>query len=651
MRLLRSILHRNPKFMQGTFPHFSRLRPWSFALLFAFIAGCAVTPTRQPAASQAVQLEQQGKFAAAAQVYEQLAAGAQGQQRATWLVSAAEDWWQANDNQKAWALLAEVKPANLYPALNARVEMLKASMDLAAQNPQLALKHLTFALEPLPDALKARAMLLRAQAHAALDDTVSAVADLSAREAFLQSDPQAIGKNHQLIWLTLSQARTPPDLAHLPAGLSPVARGWLELGDIARNTWQQPAVYLQQLLSWQQRYPSHPANQDIVAGLIAKQRELVAYPPQIAVLLPLNGGFQSAADAVRDGLLAAYYQLAASTATPPTVSFYDSGSTPQSAQIAYQQAVRDGANMVIGPLTKSAVAAVADSGSLSVPVLALNNIDSSGSTPANLYQFGLPPEDEAAQAADRAIADGYTRAVALVSADDWGNRVLSAFSARFQQLGGNLLGTQTYPPDSSDFSIPITRLLNLDQSQYRKEQLRALLGTHLQFEPRRRQDIQFIFLAARNKDAKLIRPQLKYYHAIDVPVFATSQVYQPSDQADDDLDGISFDDMPWLLDNSGAVAQLRNHLAQLWSNSFDANSRLYALGFDAWRLVPLLYNRGQISTPVQGMTGLLSMDSDRRIHRQLVWATFSNGNPKLLQQPMTAPNSTAVLAGSPPSTP
>ncbi|MGH8372628.1 MAG: penicillin-binding protein activator [Gammaproteobacteria bacterium] len=638
--------------MQGTLPRPSLLHLLLPALLLALLTGCAVTPVQQnPAgeAGQAVQLEQQGKFAAAAQVYEHLASHAQGQQRATWLVSAAEDWWQVRDNQKTWALLAQIKAENLYPALEARIELLKAGMDLAAQKPQAALKHLGFDLAPLPDALKARTLLLRAQIHSMLDDTVSAVADLSAREAFLQNDPQAISKNHQLIWLALSQARTPPDLSHLPASLSSMARGWLELGDIARNTWQQPAAYLQQLLAWQNRYPAHPANQDIVAELIAKQRELVAYPPRIAVLLPLNGAYQSAADAVRDGLLAAYYQLANSS-TPPAITFYDTGGTPQSAQIAYQQAERDGANMVIGPLTKNAVAALADSGSLPVPVLALNNLDTGRSAPSNLYQFGLPPEDEAAQAADRAVADGFNRAVALVSADDWGNRVLSAFSARFQQLGGDLLGTQTYPPGSSDFSISITRLLNLDQSQYRDDQLAALLGTHLQFEPRRRQDIQFIFLASRSKDAKLIRPQLKFYHAIDVPVYATSQVYQPGDQADDDLDGISFDDMPWLLENNGAVAQVRNHLAQLWKNNFDSNSRLYALGFDAWRLLPLLYNSKQLSTPVQGMTGLLSMDSAGRIHRQLDWATFNNGNPKLLKQALPAPT-TALMAGSVPPSP
>jgi outer membrane PBP1 activator LpoA protein len=223
---------------------------------------------------------------------------------------------------------------------------------------------------------------------------------------------------------------------------------------------------------------------------------------------------------------------------------------------------------------------------------------------------------------------------------------MNAFSARFNQLGGTLLGTQAYTPGASDFTVPITRLLNLNDSQYREGQLAAFLGTNLQFEPRRRQDVQFIFLAADSADAKLIRPQLRFYHAINVPVYSTSQVYQPGESADTDLDGITFDDMPWTLETTGAAADTSKVAAGLWPNGFSANSRLYALGFDAWRLVPLLYKGKPFNMTVQGMTGLLSMTPDGRIHRQLDWATFNNGAPQLLA-PIAPPLVPILAAPSP----
>ncbi|MGA9854436.1 MAG: penicillin-binding protein activator [Gammaproteobacteria bacterium] len=627
-----SILHRKPKSMQGKSALILVQYLCLQVLLVGVLAGCAITPviqTPQSQVNQALQLEQQGKYAPAAQLYATLADTVQGQQRNEYLVSAAEDWWQARQSQNAWKLLAQVQVKTLTPTLNARVELLKASLDFAAQQPQAALKHLNFPLAPLPDELKARALLLRAQVHVAMNDTVSAVEDLSEREAYLGNNTAAIQDNHQRIWGVINQSHAVINLQTLPKNISLTVRGWLQLGNLARNLWQQPQKMLQQLQAWQANYPNHPANQDIVPDLIAKQKAFVTYPTRVAVLLPLSGTYQSAGDAVRDGLLTAYFQLS-NNGSAPIVTLYDTGASAVGAQAAYQQAVAAGADMVVGPLIKDAVGGIAAMNSLPVPVLALNSLDSSQPAPQELFEFGLPPEDEAAQVADRLIGEDLKRGVALIPQSDWGSRVLNAFSARFVQLGGTLLGTQTYPPNASDFTVSITRLLNLDQSQYREDQLAGLLGRRLQFEPRRRQDIQFIFLAANAADAKLIRPQLQFYRAINVPVYSTSQVYQPGEPADPDLDGITFDDMPWTLETSGAAADISKTVASLWPNNVSGNSRLYALGFDAWRLVPLLFKGQGFSMPVQGMTGLLTMDSAGRIHRQLDWASFNNGVPVML---------------------
>lgn len=632
--------------MQGTTLRAVARHYGVLAVMLGLLAGCTVAPVRQPApsqAGQAEQLEQQGQFARAAQIYETLAATAKGEQRNNYLVSAAEAWWQAQQGTQAWKLLGEVPTQGLTPVLNARVELLKAEMDFTAHHAQIALQHLQFPLAPLPDDLKARTLLLRAQIEAALNDLVKAVTDLSDRENYLGANSDAIHANHELIWKTISQSHAPINTLKLPSSTSDVVRGWLTLGSLMRNIWQQPRNLLQQLQAWQSQFPNHPANQDILPQLIASQKAFVTYPQHVAVLLPLSGQYQAVADAVRNGLLTAYFQLANNGGAPGVV-FYDTGSTAAGAQNAYHQAVAAGANMVIGPLIKDAVSGIASLGSLPVPVLALNTLDAGQPAPAGLFQFGLPPEDEATQIADRVIAEDLTRGVALVPQSDRGSRVLHAFMTRFQQLGGTLLGTQTYAPGASDFSVPITRLLNLNDSQYRKGQLQAFLGKSLEFEARRRQDVQFIFLAADSADAKLIRPELRFYHAINVPVYATSQVYQPGEPADTDFDGITFDDMPWTLETSGAAANTSKKVAALWPNGFHANSRLYALGFDAWRLVPLLYKGQPFTTTVQGMTGLLSMTPDGRVHRQLDWATFKNGVPQLLAP--TGLPATSVITGT-----
>ena len=631
----RTILLRKPASMQGTPSLKSMFRLLTLASILFLFAGCGGAPMKPASATreaQAAQLEQEGKYADAAQIREALAAGVPAPGNDEAVVAAAEDWLQAGNWQRSTTLIAGVKPKGIYPALAARLEMLKAGIALANHDPRQALTHLRFPLDGLTEDLKAKALLVRGQAHVVLGDTPGAIQDWSERETHIASNAQETASNHQLIWQTLTDTHTPIDLSKLPVTVGPVARGWIELADIARSSWQQPDKMLARMQDWKQRYPQHPALADLLPQLEAKQVALSAYPQRIAVLLPLSGNYQAQAAAVRDGIMAAYYQVAANV-KPPSLTLYDSGTTPGQALTAYQKAVADGANMVIGPLIKDAVAAVANQGSLPVPVLALNYLDAGKAGPADFYQFGLLPEGEAEQAAERAVAEGYTRGVALVSNDDFGARMFNAFANRFKQLGGEILGMQTYIPGTKadGYQDILAQLFNLDASNERAQRLATVLGVHLDFDPRRRQDLQFIFLAGDPDDARTIQPQIAYNHGEDLPVYSTSRIYELGENVDNTvLNGISFDDMPWTLEDSGPVAELRGNVQRNWPNNFSGNSRLYALGFDAYRLLPLLYNTHGINQAVPGVTGQLSLDPDGRVHRKLDWAEFDDGTPDLL---------------------
>ena len=644
--VIRSILQRNPSAMQGSPALLNLLRLAASGGVLALLAACHTVPARQAPTTQAglaAQLEEAGKYADAAVLYEKLAAAAAPAERPGFLVNAAEDWQQAGDNPHSWTLLNQLPLKGLYPALSARVDILKAQLYLADHQPQLAMQHLKFPLTPLPQELKARALYVRGQVHLALNDLPATVEDWTERETYL-APGKDVDANHDLIWHTLTESHAPIDVTKLPANLSGTARGWLELAAIERSSWQQPEQFLAQVKDWQSRYPNHPAGQQLVPSLIAKQEALTSFPPRIAVLLPF-AAYPSYSDAVRDGLLAAYYQVGGST--PPAITLYDSGTTTASAQAAYQKAVGDGADMVIGPLTKDPVAALAGQASLPVPVLALNYLDNDRGGPAGFYQFGLLPEGEAEQVAERAVAEGRTHGVALVANDDVGARMFNAFATRFSQLGGTLLGMQTYAPNTSPDQVDpiLSQLFGLDASEDREERLASTIGLHMEYDPRRRQDIQFVFLAANSSaDARTVQPQIAYNHGEDLTVYSTSRVYMLDQDVDNTtLDGISFDDMPWTLEDTGSVADMRKALAGYWPNNFTSNSRFYALGFDAYRLVPLLYNTHTIGEPVQGVTGFLSMDPNGRVHRRLDWADFEDGAVELLE-PVDLPATQAPTA-------
>jgi len=385
--------------------------------------------------------------------------------------------------------------------------------------------------------------------------------------------------------------------------------------------------------------PQAPAQAARYRSLSASAAALVAVPPgakpgpplspagpHIAVLLPITGRASAAAISVRDGFLTAYYQTAAKER--PSVRVYDTGTL--SIADALAQASSAGANFIVGPLTREEVMAAADYPGPRPPLLALNFLAPERPPPAQFYQFALSPEEEARLAARRVLADHHRRGVAIVPAGDWGTRVLAAFRQELQAGGGDLIGTGVIDSGRTDYSATITEVLRISESTARYHRLESVLGTKLQFEPRRRSDIEFIFAPAQPNMERLLRPQLRFHFAGDIPTYATSDAFEPDVRANEDLDGLMFPDMPWMLGGDLAEA-VRATTRDAWPVGGPHRGRLFAFGFDAFRLAQALRYMGVSGgISVEGLTGHLSLDPERRVHREIGWAQLHDGELKLL---------------------
>jgi outer membrane PBP1 activator LpoA protein len=348
--------------------------------------------------------------------------------------------------------------------------------------------------------------------------------------------------------------------------------------------------------------------------------------PHIALLLPITGRAAGAALSVREGFLTAYYQAAADQR--PRVRIYDTG--VESVAQALTAAGQQGADFIVGPLTREEVIAAADFPAAHAPLLALNFLPADRPAPAQFYQYALSPEDEARLAARRVLEDHHRRGVALVPAGDWGARVLAAFRQELVAGGGDLVATGVLEPARTDYSDAITDVLRISESTARYRRLEAVLGTKLQFEPRRRNDIEFIFAPAQANIERLLRPQLRFHFAGDLATYATSDAFEPDVRANEDLDGLMFPDMPWMLGGDLAEA-VRGAARTAWPSGGPYRGRLFAFGFDAFRLAQALRQRsgaGELS--VEGLTGRLSLDPERRVRRELGWAELQNGELRLL---------------------
>ena len=382
---------------------------------------------------------------------------------------------------------------------------------------------------------------------------------------------------------------------------------------------------------------------DLQQQIVAAQPPVTAPLTRVALLLPLTGPQRQAAIAIQDGFLAAHLgRWEDGGRGRPALHIYDTGQ--RGAREAYEAARDDGAGFIVGPLLKPELEVMLESAG-STPTLALNTLES-GQTAANFYQFALAPEDEASQVARYAVASGALNAVALVPRNGWGNRLLDSFRTQLETLGGQLLQIRTYDPADQDFSAAITTVLNIDKSDRRRQQLGADLGIPLEFESRRRQDVDAIFVAANAGAARLLAPQLRFWFADDIPTYATSAIYESSRQ-NGDLNGLLFADTPWVLENDAAPPALAGTLQRYWPQRTSAQwTRFYGFGFDAYQLMFELHERPNTLSAFPALSGELSLDEGGRIRRGLPMAQFRDGVPVAIgPEAGAAPETTAELTG------
>jgi uncharacterized protein len=399
--------------------------------------------------------------------------------------------------------------------------------------------------------------------------------------------------------------------------------GWIELSLIDASSTS--STQLQHgLLSWLDLYRDHPVANDLPGGLghLLTANE---NPGKIALLLPLSGRLAPAAKAVRDGYLARHYQQG-NSADYNAIEILDLDRFNSTAQ-AYDAAVASGAELVLGPLSKEGVRELAANSMRSTPVVAFNRIETApieDNPETPFIQLSLAPEDEAAQIAEMGYGQGYRRALILRPEGSWGAKMEQALTTRWNKLGGQVAALSLYS-GQEDYSANMAVALNLAQSEARARAVRSMLATNIEFTSRRRQDIDVVFLLARNgAEARSLKPLLAYHYAGSLPVYATSSIYRGvPDKRDKDLNGINTIETPWLL---GTDEELQRALAAgtPGNNNY---ARLNALGADAHLLQSRISQLLQAERNIQlrGNTGLLTIAPSGQAQRQLQAATFDRG--------------------------
>ena len=408
--------------------------------------------------------------------------------------------------------------------------------------------------------------------------------------------------NHNMTWQLLMQMPN-TELDEAIDSSSGDLRGWLTLAQLYRDPIADLDAQITRLNQWSNQWRSHPAIDNVPQMLDALEKAASQRPSQVAILLPTSGPLKNAGAALQEGIMTAFYQQQKSGHTP-TLRFYDSGSDDVLA--VYQQAITDGADFILGPLSKDNVATIASQGTLPVTTMALNYIETDN-RPDNFFQFGLAPEDEARQIANHAARNGALQAGVLYPEGEWAARVANAFANRWQELGGSVTITRTYQEGPS-IGETVKEMLLVSQSQQRGNAVSRFTSLKMDNQPRRRQDMDFLFLLADPNQGRQVKPALNFHYAKNLPVYSTSLIYSGEEdpRRDQDLNGIRFVDMPWILtDDNQALHEAAN---EQWPDGHGRYERLFAMGIDTYRLQGRLYLLNALSSSeLPGVTGRLHM--------------------------------------------
>jgi outer membrane PBP1 activator LpoA protein len=577
--------------------------------------------------------------------------------RNQWLLKAAETFQLEQSCQKSLKLLRVIEPE-----LRDNLQQTQSKLITAECYMQL----------PSPAQDEAQDLLAKMSHNIGFDKRINNLKSqifqqreqwLKAANVMLQGDKQEPQRSMEIWSLIQNLSLSELERARLR---EPQLQAWLQLSLIIHSKGLNAQQLSPAVIEWQGRFATHPLSQNLPPELLQALDASSFIARKVAVLLPLSGRLASQGLAIKEGILTSYLNNLDDAILPEQIM--DTGMPLDSGagQTLRQQNVRqirffDSAlktsdelnelvadyDFVIGPLLKENIEGLLKVLPKDKPMLALNRIELTA-VKANLedeqnerenFYFALAPEEEARQLAQHIRQKGFKRPIIFSANSGATIRMVEAFNSHWELSNKDALyiapDTATFT-DNEDMRKQVSQLLDVAQSKARIKQIENLVNTELYGVERNRRDIDAIVLFANPEQTELLNPiiesSLSPFARQTLAVFASSRSYslELSKNSLRDLRNLTFSDMPWMLPQH-KWPELAKQTVQLWPQRQDTLMRLFAMGYDAYTLVPKLRQLELLpQVSIQGLTGELSIDESGQIRRRLPWAQIIQDRVSLL---------------------
>ncbi len=553
------------------------------------------------------------------QSYMTQADSTEGSEQIDWLIMATKAAIQANQFDQANTLLTRLSRMQLSEVQQAEWQLARGTLQQKQGNYSQVLQLLNF--KPwwqLPNEQWKDYYALRADAYQSLNQPFEANRELVSLSQYASSEEQS--EISSRIWLNFG-SYSESELTSLTTNANEdILNGWLQLAIYSRAQSGSLSQLKSTLENWLAANPSHPAAiytppeiQNILSLNIVK-------PNNTALLLPLTGQFAAQAKLIHEGFMFAMmndeYRDSSSSVTVIDTNAY-------SAEQIKQRLLSENIDFVVGPLQKENVELIqaeieASAGGPMIPALALN-IPEHLQPGGNICYLTLSPEQEVAQAAKYLFKQGYNFPLILAPKDNFGQRVVEAFNREWKKYSNNKVAT-SYFGDNRQLQKDINDVFGLQESAQRIAQMQSLMQIKLEAQPRSRRDVDAVYIVARSSELTLIKPFIEVAINPDAkaPKLFSNSRSNSGGATYEDLSGIIYSDIPLLIDSDPTIAE---EMSELWGQQSNMEVRLKALGMDAYKLIGELPQLKVLpGFSISGQTGILSIDDNCVVQRELSWA-------------------------------
>ena len=443
-------------------------------------------------------------------------------------------------------------------------------------------------------------------------DEASIIALMAAKELASSTDPNRQLRLNRLLW-DLLVGIPYQHLTDLQNRVdNPNLRGWLEIASLFNNSLSF-ASWRVAFDDWARRRPQHES----AVWLQNRFQHGDQLPKRIAILLPQSGSdaYAQAARGIRDGWMLAYMvdKQRVDQRSLPEFEFYDTvGKDPEQLIL---DAFADGADHVVGPLSKDAVDSVRAVRALPGSILMLNAPNSfDNSRPDSVRYLAWAIEDEALKMAQSLSKRDQVRCVVVYGNEPWMIRARAEFELNIASPTRVIAVNRI--SEFEQLTEDIGATIGIEESEQRREEIESLVQFPLEFQPRMNKEINSIVAFINSSQLEAVLESLRFHADRPLDIYVTDSAVRG--KLTDLANGVQFTTDTWRIYDS--------ELANTVSEYFDSNPNMasfYALGIDAYRFSNF-WSEVKVSKNIAGNGSRYRLESTGNFRRLPFWGVVQD---------------------------